>query len=130
MKNAVVAAIVLASGSLFAQTIERSTTAYEEAPTKDSFPVARPVKRILFELKSTDATVKNAFLRWAEEAGAQVNWQMQSELPLDATGHIEAISLADAMTKVAQAFATRAQPFVIREYDNTIVVLPRWMARP
>ncbi|ABD71937.1 hypothetical protein Rfer_4250 (plasmid) [Rhodoferax ferrireducens T118] len=92
-------------------------------------PAATPPGRV-FELRRSDGNVKTAFLRWAEAADKQVNWQLQSELPLDATARIEASTLAEAMTEVAKAFTTHAKPFVIREYDNTILVLPRLVARP
>ena len=126
-----------------ATTIERSDKPYVTRPdiqfvitstkpeiAKPSAVTPSPTRVMVFELRTTDGTVKNAFLRWAEDVGAQVNWQLQSELPLDATGRIEAATLPEAMTEVAKAFATRAQPFVIREYDNTILVLPRLVAHP
>ncbi len=90
--------------------------------------IAAPGK--VFELRRSDGNVKSAFLRWAEAEGKQVNWQLQSELPLDATARIAASTLAEAMTEVAKAFTSHAKPFVIREYDNTILVLPRLVARP
>lgn len=109
------------------------------APERQEAPKAAVVQPVapaavsparVFELRRSDGNVKSAFLRWAEAAGKQVNWQLQSELPLDATARIEASTLAEAMTEVAKAFTTHAKPFVIREYDNTILVLPRMVARP
>ncbi len=109
----------------------RAAAARPATATAPAKPSAEPVLPLLtFELRATDGTVKNAFLRWAEEAKIQVNWQLQSELPLDAVGPVTGVSVPDAMTNVAKAFVDKPQPFVIREYDNTTVVLPRLLARP
>lgn len=122
---------VLSPNVQFVIASEPKTPPAVAPPAVIPAPVApAPVPLRVFELRREDGTVKNAFLRWAEATGTQVNWQVQSELPLDAWARIEAATVAEAMTEVAKAFATRGQPFVIREYDNTIVVLPRLVARP
>lgn len=124
--------------------IQRSSEPYTVNPDL-KFEIARPtlapvlvapsptpvsIPRIVFELRASDRSLKNAFLRWAEEHRQQVVWRLSGDIPLDANGPVSAVSLADAMTQAAAAIADKQEPFVIREYDNAIVVLPRWAARP
>jgi hypothetical protein len=85
---------------------------------------------ILFELRASDKSLRNAFQRWGEEHRRQVIWRLAGDIPLDAVASISSVSLVDALTQAALAFADKQEPFVIREYDNAIVVLPRWTVRP
>jgi hypothetical protein len=100
------------------------------APPVSSPVVPAPVPKIVFEVRASDKSLKNTFLRWAEEHRQQVVWRLSGDIPLDANGPVNAVSLADAMTQVAAAFWDKKEPFVIREFDNVIVALPRWAARP
>lgn len=100
------------------------------AAPEASAPVAAAPRRLVFELRANDRSLKNAFMRWSEEHRQQVVWRLSGDIPLDANGPVYAVSLADAMTQAAAAFADKQEPFVIREYDNAIVVIPRWAARP
>lgn len=143
-----------------AQTIERAGRPYVETPALPfapapalaadkrlnaqlSPPIALPVgappvpspipvkpDMRLYEIMSTDINVKSTFLRWADAEKRTVIWNLDNDIPIDATGSFDAQNLAEAMTTVAQAFADKKVPFVIREYDNAIVVIPRWQGRP
>lgn len=97
------------------------------APTAIA-PIQAP--KISFELRASDLNLKNAFLRWGEEHRQQVIWRLANEVPLDALGTVSATSLADALTQVAIAFQDKKEPFVVREWDNAIVIIPQWAARP
>ena len=107
-----------------------AASAREQRAVTTPVTTAMPVTKLLFELRGSDMNLKNAFLRWAEEHRQQVTWRLSNEVPLDAVGAITATSLVDAMTQVAVAFQDKKEPFVIREYDNTIVILPLWSVRP
>lgn len=107
-----------------ASSLGLSETLVKEEPK----PV--PVPLILFDLRPSDRSVKNAFARWAEESKQQVVWRLAGDLPMDASGPVRATSLADAMTQVAASFSDKPEPFVIRQYDNALVVMSRWTARP
>lgn len=94
-----------------------------------------------FSLQSTDGDVGRAFMRWALERGRSVKWLVSRELPIDAVAtavvpdpsdvaKAKAEGSADpelvaAMVKVARSFSQGKNPIVIREYDNTIVVMPK-----
>jgi hypothetical protein len=109
------------------------TSAIRSPADAVALPVAHAAQsrpQATFALLAEDRTVRSAFLRWADQAKAQVVWQVDGDIPLDATGTVVGASLADAMTQVAAAFVDKKLPFVIREYDNAIVVLSRWSVRP
>lgn len=120
------------------------------APTPPSTPASLPTVTpgpvaIPFELTLADADVRRAFERWARGFKALI-WLLPPDLPIDAaTGPItphpadqasatQAQSadpaLVAAMMKVARSFESSKTPFVIREYDNAIVVRPRAGSRP
>jgi hypothetical protein len=92
-------------------------------------PMAPTLKR--FALLETDKTIDGAFRRWAKEAGLNkaVVWRLPGKLPLDVLGEFEAADAVSAMTKVAESFARSANPFVVEEYDNAIVLVSRITAR-
>ena len=105
------------------------------APAPVAAPVAAPVvqgsmlKRFAFQ--ASDRTVDGAFSRWAEESklGKKVTWRAARKPPLDALGDFEAENAVVAMTMVAASFENSRNPFVVEEYDNVIVVVPRIAAR-
>ncbi len=122
------------------------------APTPTSPPTPAPLSAVApgpvaipFELTLADADVRRAFERWARGFKALI-WLLPPDLPIDAaTGPItphpadqasatQAQSadpaLVAAMMKVARSFESSKTPFVIREYDNAIVVRPRAGSRP
>lgn len=96
-----------------------------------------------FELTLGDADIRRAFERWARNYKTVV-WALAPDLPIDAaTGLIvphpldvaaaaqsQNPTLLAAMMKVARSFESSKTPFVIREYDNAIVVRPRAGIRP
>ncbi len=103
-------------------------------------PTPQVAPRANFSLLANDGDVGKAFERWARERKASVKWLVGRDLPIDAPAEIapDADDLANAMAansadphlvaamlKVARAFRTSKHPFVIREYDNTLVVVPR-----
>lgn len=84
-----------------------------------------------FAFQASDKTVDGAFSRWAEESklGKKVTWRVARKPPLDALGDFEAENAVVAMTMVAASFENSRNPFVVEEYDNVIVVVPRIAAR-
>lgn len=84
-----------------------------------------------FTFLASDKTVDGAFSRWAEESklGKKVTWRVARKPPLDALGDFEAENAVVAMTMVAASFENSRNPFVVEEYDNVIVVVPRIAAR-
>lgn len=93
-----------------------------------------------YELRESDKSVRNTFARWARQTGASVVWQLADDIPLDAVGKVgpgrsgiapsvlqesRHPSLVEAMVTVAKAFSNAKAPFVIREFDNAILVVPR-----
>lgn len=105
------------------------------APALGATPVAAnavqgpTLKRFAFQ--ASDKTVDGAFSRWAEESklGKKVTWRVARKPPLDALGDFEAENAVVAMTMVAASFENSRNPFVVEEYDNVIVVVPRIAAR-
>ena len=100
---------------------------------------------ISFELTLADADVRRAFERWARGYKTLI-WLLPPDLPIDAatgpitphaadlasTAHAQSgdPALLATMMKVARSFELSKTPFVIREYDNAIVVRPRAGSRP
>lgn len=99
------------------------------APVAPAAAITSGLKRFTFQVN--DKTVEGAFTRWAEEAklGKKVTWRVARKPPLDALGDFEAESAVVAMTMVAASFENSRNPFVVEEYDNVIVVVPRISAR-
>ncbi|MDO8768395.1 MAG: TrbG/VirB9 family P-type conjugative transfer protein [Burkholderiaceae bacterium] len=99
------------------------------APVAPVAAITSGLKRFTFQ--ANDKTVEGAFTRWAEEAklGKKVTWRVARKPPLDALGDFEAESAVVAMTMVAASFENSRNPFVVEEYDNVIVVVPRISAR-
>lgn len=73
-----------------------------------------------------------------------MQWLLADDVPIDAPGPVRNSypdldsrlfegsnypELVEAMTVVARAFSKSRSPFVVREFDNTIVVQPRLSAR-
>lgn len=97
-----------------------------------------------FSLEAADKNVRSAFARWARERGATVQWLLSEDVPIDAPGPVRNSypdlspaqfgassypDLVEAMTVVARASGTSRTPFVIREHDNTILVVARLSVR-
>lgn len=126
------------------------------APTQVTTPVNRSATALVsmqpgviasraFRLDTNDRNVRTAFTRWAQSRGTTVQWLLNDDAPIDASGEVRNTyddmpssqfagyrvpELIEAMTVVARSFGRSRTPFVIREYDNTIVVMPRSGARP
>jgi hypothetical protein len=116
------------------------------APPAPSAASARPTQWSRWSLQAADGTVDRAFERWARERKVAMRWLVGRDLPVDAgaesvtpelrdfelasaEGSVDP-ELAAAMMKVARAFWNSKSPFSVREYDNTILVLPRSENRP
>jgi len=143
-KSLLLTACALACHCATAQ-VRTSDDAFPIRPPSVSLPVAplafpkqpiavlpaRPEKPMrYFDILATDVNVKTTFLRWADVEKRIVIWNIDNDIPIDAAGSFEAADLAAAMTIVAESFTDKKVPFVIREYDNAIVVMPRWQLRP
>lgn len=107
-----------------------------DAPAFAAAIVAEPP----LELRESDRSLRNTFSRWGQDAGATVVWQLADDIPLDAVGPVPAgrsgltatslaesryPKLVEAMVTIARAFSSAKAPFVVREFDNAILVLPR-----
>ena len=94
-----------------------------------------------FSLLVSDVDVPRAFERWARERNVTLRWLVGRDHAIDA-GTPQVVpdpadvqlarnagsadpELVAAMVKVAKSFGKSKYPFVIREYDNAIVVQPK-----
>lgn len=137
-----------------AQTVRSSPDAFPIAParlpvaplpvaTPPAPPAPAPIVRT-YSLEPADKNLRAAFGRWALARGASMQWLMADDVPIDAPGPVRNTypdldprqfsgssypDLVEAMTVVARAFSKSRAPFVVREFDNTIVVQPRRDAR-
>lgn len=117
------------------------------APVSDKpAQIARPTQWQRWSLLVSDVTVERAFERWARERKVTLRWLVGRDMPVDAGAELvtpemndyEAAAragsadpeLAAAMMKVARAFAHSKSPFVVREYDNALLVVPKSETRP
>lgn len=135
--------------TLAAPSTDKPTTGVAPAPDKPmtmAQPLSRPAQWHRWSLPMTDGTVEHAFERWARERRVTFRWLVGRDLPVDAGA--EAIvpdvndfdaaaragssdpELVAAMMKVARAYWRSKSPFIVREYDNAVLVLPKSEARP
>jgi hypothetical protein len=159
MKISILLASIVAAISLpaAAQSVRSTADAFPIAPAAQRLPVAplpvapaaakpvtqAPVART-YALEEKDRNLRAAFGRWARERGASMQWLLVDDVPIDAPGPVRNTypdldpqqfasssypDLVEAMTVVAHAFSKSRSPFVVREFDNTIVVQPRLSAR-
>lgn len=153
MKNLVSLAVALLFLPLpaAAQSVRNSPDTFPLVPRLPVAPlpvapaslVPPPAPRPLV-LEPGDKNLRAAFGRWARDRGANMQWLMTDDVPIDAPGPVRNTypdldpqqfagsnfpDLVEAMTVVARAFHKSRAPFVVREYDNTIVVQPRLSAR-
>ena len=122
--------------------VQTSTPAASVTSTATAMQSQGPVADLapMYELRESDKSIRNTFARWARDAGTSVVWQLPDDIPLDAVGQVppgrsglapSALApsshpkLVEAMVTVAKAFANSKAPFVIREFDNAILVMPR-----
>jgi len=123
---------------------------FSTAPLVPSAPAQaaskRPGQWQRWTLLLSDVTVEKAFERWARDRKATLRWLVGRDMPVDAAADAVVPDAVDfdqaategsadpeliaAMTKVAKAFWQSKSPFVVREYDNAILVVPRSETRP
>ena len=122
-------AAVAEQAALVAAVAKVAATVLVAAPVVSPAVHVPTLKRFAFH--ANDKTVDGAFSRWAEESklGKKVTWRVARKPPLDALGDFEAENAVVAMTMVAASFENSRNPFVVEEYDNVIVVVPRIAAR-
>jgi len=121
-------------------------TPVSDKPANLTQPVGRPAQWQRWSVPMTDGTVERAFERWARERRMTLRWLVGRDLPVDAgaetvvpdANDFEAAAragssdpeLVAAMMKVARAYWKSKSPFILREYDNAMLVLPKSEARP
>lgn len=122
-------AAVAEQAAIVAAVAKVAATVLVAAPVVTPAVHVPTLKRFAFH--ANDKTVDGAFSRWAEESklGKKVTWRVARKPPLDALGDFEAENAVVAMTMVAASFENSRNPFVVEEYDNVIVVVPRIAAR-
>lgn len=153
IRTCAAALALCAASAASAQGIQRVEQPYVEKPQLPIAPAARPIPAAVpaprpaapvYSLEAADKTVRVAFARWAKDRGAQVQWLINDDVPIDGTGPVRNThpelppqafagsaypDLVEAMTVVAMAFSHTRLPFVIREHDNVILVQSRASAR-
>jgi hypothetical protein len=108
--------------------------------------IQRPREWQRWSLMVSDSTIERVFERWARERKVTLRWLVGRDLPIDAAAETIVPDVRDfdqaaaegsadpemaaAMMKVARAFKNSKAPFVVREYDNAFLVMPKSETRP
>jgi hypothetical protein len=89
-------------------------------------PPTPPAENTVWQMRTSDGSVRNALARWADEAGWQFIWDVPTDFTVDATATIHG-TLDEALHQVVSALANSQVPIQVVLYKGNRVlrVIPK-----
>lgn len=87
---------------------------------------APPAEATVWQMRTSDGSVRNALSRWADEAGWQFIWDVPTDFTIDATATIHG-TLEEALHRVVEALSHSQVPIQVVLYkgNHVLRVIPK-----